>query len=109
LECADTSALSKAATCRRSPQRRRRGISVERPPKKSASSAGAAYSDDVAPEQSFWKIEFTGYKDFAPTALADLSNALHGKGESFAVSLKIRALSYHLSLVTCHPAFTLEP
>jgi hypothetical protein len=44
--------------------------------KSSSSSVRAAYSDDAAPERSFWKINFTGYKDFAPTVLADLSHTL---------------------------------
>jgi hypothetical protein len=48
---------------------------AENPSKKSASSVGAAYSDDVAPERSLGTLGFMDYKDFAPTALADLSHA----------------------------------
>jgi hypothetical protein len=53
-------------------QRRRRGIFVEPYSKQNSSPGGAAYSDDVAPERSFGIFGFIGYKDFAPTVLADL-------------------------------------
>ena len=36
-------------------------------------------------------------------------NFVGGEGETLAVCLKIRTLSCHLPLVTCHPAFTLNP
>jgi hypothetical protein len=70
LECADTSALF--STRHVAALRRRRGILIEYPPQKSASSVGAAYSDDVAPERSLRTFDCMGYKDFAPTALAVL-------------------------------------
>jgi hypothetical protein len=69
-------------------QRRRRGIFVDYIRKSSSSSVGAAYSDDAAPERSFWEINFASYKDFAPAVLADLRHALTSPaGFSAAVRL----------------------
>ena len=50
-------------------QRQRRDIFVENRPHKITSSGAATSSEYAAPERSFVKSGFAGYKDFAPTAL----------------------------------------